>query len=117
MSEFIQITDSGKVWVKGSFGPAHAVLVGETVVLTGLEKGQSFDAFVEENVLYLDMIDDTQKIRIARKVCLDATPDVAGTLFSGFEKTKHKDILAINYKTATEEEWREEGRGMRKRFL
>ena len=63
------IKDTGKVWIKGSVGTIHAVRID----LHNSNKGE----------------------RTARFIPLDIKPTLSGTLFNGFVKTKHADVLIV----------------------
>jgi hypothetical protein len=90
-----EIKDTGKVWMKGSVGTAHAVRVDNKVFTTGQKEGQSVDLWLDNEGLCLDLHDSKLGERIARFIPLNTPATLQGTLFNGFEKTKHADILIV----------------------
>ncbi len=90
-----EIKDTGKVWIKGSAGPVHAVRVDDKIIATGQGEGQSVELWIENNGLCLDFHNLKQGERTARFIPLNTTPSLPGTLFNGFEKTKHADVLIV----------------------
>ncbi len=91
-----EIKDTGKVWMKGSVGPAHAVRVDDKVFATGQKEGQSIDLWLDNKGLYIDLHDSKLGERTARWIPLNTPATLHGTLFNGFEKTKHADVLIVS---------------------
>jgi hypothetical protein len=91
-----EIKDSGKVWMKGSVGTAHAVRINDKVFATGQKEGQSIDLWVDNNGLCIDLHDSKLAERTARLIPIDTPASLPGTLFNGFEKTKHADVLIVS---------------------
>jgi hypothetical protein len=50
---------------------------------------------VDGNTLCVDLNEPDKETRIARKVPLDLEPTLSGTLFNGFTRTKHADVLIV----------------------
>ncbi len=90
-----EIKDTGKVWMKGSVGTAHAVRVDDKVFATGQKEGQNVDLWLDNDGLCLDLHDSKLGERTARFIPLNTPATLHGTLFNGFEKTKHADILIV----------------------
>ena len=90
-----EIKDIGKVWIKGSVGPAHAVRIDDKIFITGQKEGQKVDLWLDNDGLCLDLHDCKLSERTARFIPLDIPATLHGTLFSGFEKTKHADVLIV----------------------
>jgi hypothetical protein len=90
-----EIKDTGKVWLKGSVGTAHAVRVDDKVFATGQKDGQSVDFWLDNEGLCLDLHNSKLGARTARFIPLNTPATLHGTLFNGFEKTKHADILIV----------------------
>jgi hypothetical protein len=91
-----EIIDTGKVWMKGSVGTAHAVLINDKVFATGQKEGQSIDIWVDNDGLCIDLHDSKLAERTARLIPMDTPASLPGTLFNGFEKTKHADVLIVS---------------------
>ncbi len=91
-----EIKDTGKVWMKGSVGTAHAVRVDDKVFATGQKEGQSVDLWLDNEGLCIDLHNSKLGERTARFIPLDTPATSHGTLFNGFEKTKHADILIVS---------------------
>jgi len=89
------IKDTGKVWIKGSVGPVHAVRIDDTIFATGKKEGQNIELWIKDKGLCLDLHDSKKGERTARFIPLDIKPTLFGTLFNGFEKTKHADVLIV----------------------
>ena len=88
-----QITDSGKVWIKGHSNTSFAVKVDDKIFVTGKEEGHTLEeCWVEKNRLCVDLHDLKQASRIARRFPLDQVPTHSASLFSGFNNTKHADL-------------------------
>ncbi|MFT4579075.1 MAG: hypothetical protein ACI8PD_001304 [Nitrospinales bacterium] len=90
-----EIKDTGKVWMKGSVGTAHAVRVDDKVFATGQKEGQSVDLWLDNEGLCIDLHDSKIGERTARFIPLNTPATLKGTLFNGFEKTKHADVLIV----------------------
>jgi len=90
-----EIEDSGKVWCKGVTRPAHAVRAGNKIFATGKSEDQAIECWVDGNVLCIELNEPGRQIRMARKFPLDIEPTLAGTLFNGFTRTKHADVLIV----------------------
>jgi hypothetical protein len=90
-----EIKDNGKVWMKGSVGTAHAVRVDDKVFATGQNEGQSVDIWLDNKELCIDLHDRKLGKRTARLIPLDTPATLHGTLFNGFEKTQHADVLIV----------------------
>ena len=89
------IKDTGKVWVKGSVGPIHAVRVDDTIFATGKNEDQNIELWIKYKGLCLDLHNSKKGERTARFIPLNKKPTLSGTLFNGFEKTKHADVLIV----------------------
>ena len=89
-----EITDSGKIWIKGQSRTSFAVKVDDTVFVTGKGEDPALEAhWAEKNHLCVDLHDPKQGSRIARRFPLDQKPTHPAALFSGFKKTKHDDLV------------------------
>ena len=91
-----EIKDTGKVWMKGSVGTTHAVRVDDKVFATGQKEGQSVDLWLDNEGLCVDLHDPKLGERTARFIPLNTPATLNGTLFNGFEKTKHADVLIVS---------------------
>jgi hypothetical protein len=91
-----EIQDSGKVWCKGFAGPAHALRIENKIFATGKSEEQTIECWVDEGVLCVDLNDPEPGIRVAKKFPLDLEPTLSGTLFNGFTRTKHADVLIVS---------------------
>ena len=94
-----EIKDKGKVWVKGSVGPVHAVRIDDKVFATGKAADQKEELWLENDGLCLDLHNSKKGERTARFIPLDSSAELAGTLFNGFENTKHADISIVAFDT------------------
>ena len=92
-----EIQDSGKVWCKGFAGPAHALRIENKIFATGKSEDQTIECWVDEGVLCVDLNDPGPGIRVAKKFPLDLEPTLSGTLFNGFTRTKHADVLIVSH--------------------
>ncbi len=90
------IADKGKVWIKGTFKPVYAVRIDQKIFLLGSEMDVEPETRVDNEHLFVDWKDDSKSIRLGRCISLSAPAEIAGTLFNGFDNTKHADILAVN---------------------
>jgi hypothetical protein len=109
-----EIKDTGKVWMKGSVGTAHAVRIDDKVFATGQKEGQYINLWIDNEGLCIDLHDSKLAERTARHIPLDTPALLPGTLFNGFEKTKHADVLIVSAdsegvkeKTVTGKEYKE----------
>jgi len=91
------INDSGKIWLRGSIRPEYGVRVGDNYFVVGEGDSQSTIYSVYENHLFVVLHYSVKKERIFRRFSLDLIPKSKGTLFNGFNETKHADIKAITY--------------------
>ena len=91
-----KINDSGKIWLRGSVRPEYGVRVGDNYFVVGEGDSQSTIYSVYENHLFV-VLHYSEKKRIYRRFSLDLIPKSKGTLFNGFNETKHADIKAISY--------------------
>ena len=92
-----KINDSGKIWLRGSVRPEYGVRVGDNYFVVGEGDSQSTIYSVYENHLFVVLHYSEKKKRIYRRFSLDLIPKSKGTLFNGFNETKHADIKAITY--------------------
>ena len=90
-----EIKDSGKVWTKGSVLPVNAVRIDNKIFATGQKDDQSAELWLEDDGLCLDLHDFKKGERTARFIPLNSKAKLPGTLFNGFEKTKHSDVLVV----------------------
>lgn len=90
-----EIKDTGKVWLKGSVGPVHAVRVDESIFATGKKEDQRVELWIENEELCIDLHNTKKGERTARCIPINSTPTLPGTLFNGFENTKHADVLIV----------------------
>ncbi len=91
------INDSGKIWLRGSVRPEYGVRVGDNYFVVGEGDSQSTIYSIYENHLFAALHYPEKKIRIFRRFSFDLMPKSKGTLFNGFNETKHADIKAISY--------------------
>ena len=94
-----EIKDICKVWVKGSVGPVHAVRIDDKVFATGKAADQKEEFWLENDGLCLDLHNFKKGERTARFIPLDSPAELAGTLFNGFENTKHADVSIVAFDT------------------
>ena len=111
-----EIKDKGKVWVKGSVGPVDAVRIDNKVFATGKAADQKEELWLENDGLCLDLHNFKKGERTARFIPLDSPAELAGTLFNGFENTKHADVSIVAFdnegtkeKTISGEEYQNRG--------
>jgi hypothetical protein len=90
-----EIKDTGKVWMRGAVSTANAVRIDDKVFATGQKEGQNIDIWINNEELCVDLHDLKLAERTARLIPLDTPASLPGTLFNGFEKTKHADILIV----------------------
>jgi hypothetical protein len=119
-----EIKDTGKVWMKGSVGTAHAIRIDDKVFATGQKEGQYIDLWIDNEGLCIDLHDSKLAERTARFIPLDTPASLPGTLFSGFEKTKHADVLIVSAdsegvkeKTVSGKEYKEGNYGILDRLV
>jgi hypothetical protein len=98
------IEDTGKVWFKGTFGPEYAVRVGDKVYVPGKGENDTMDCRVIDNTLWTDLHDKKSGKRVGRRFPLDLPSTTPATLFNGFEKTQHADVMVVTYKDGGVEE-------------
>jgi len=92
-----KINDSGKIWLRGSVRPEYGVRVDDNYFVVGEGDSQSTIYSIYENHLFVVLHYPEKKKRIFRRFLLDLIPKSKGTLFNGFNETKHADIKAISY--------------------
>ena len=92
------IEDTGKVWFKGAFGPEYALRVGDKVFVPGKEENDTVDCRFAGNTLCVDLHNKKAGKRIGRYFPMDLPAVTKATLFNGFEKTKHADVLVVTHK-------------------
>ena len=90
-----EIKDNGKVWVKGSVLPVNAVRIDDKIFATGQKEDQRAELWLENEGLCVDLHDFQKGERTARFIPLNSKANLPGTLFNGFEKTKHSDVLVV----------------------
>ena len=90
-----EIKDSGKVWMKGSVLPVNAVRIDDKIFVTGQKEGQTVELWLENDGLCLDLHDFEKGERTARFIPLNSKANLPGTLFNGFDKTRHADVLIV----------------------
>ena len=90
-----EIKDNGKVWMKGSVLPVSAVRVDDKIFATGQKEDQTAELWLENEGLCVDLHDLQKGERTARFIPLNSKANLPGTLFNGFEKTKHSDVLVV----------------------
>ena len=49
------ISDVGKVWIKGSAGPVHAVRIDNTIYSTGKKEDQNIELWIKNGGLCIDL--------------------------------------------------------------
>lgn len=103
------IDDEGKIWLKGSVKPEYGVRVGDLYFITGKEDSETVSSFIYQNYLFVDLDNKEKKYRIFRRFSLDLVPEIPGTLFNGFEKTKHADIKVVTYRDNRVESFKIDG--------
>lgn len=95
-----EIKDTGKVWIKGNVSPVFAIRVDDTFFVPGKEEDQTIEYRVEENYLCVDLHDTETKMKTVRRFDLGLTPTTPASLFSGFERTKHADVMVVTFEDA-----------------
>lgn len=86
-----EIQDRGKVWIKGSARPVYAVRINDKIFTIGKVEGQKEEIWLDNEGLCLDLHNSAKEERTARFIPLNNPAELAGTLFNGFENTKHAD--------------------------
>ncbi len=99
-----KIIDSGKVWIRGNVKPDYALKIDNNIFVPGKEADDEINYWVDGEFLCVDLLDRNRERRVARKFPLKAEGTAPATLFSGFEKTKHADVLAVCSHSAGVEE-------------
>jgi len=94
-----EIKDNGKVWVKGSVRPVYAVRIDDKVFATGKAADQKEEFWLENDGLCLDLHNSKKGERTARFIPLNSPAKLSGTLFNGFENTKHADVSIVAFDT------------------
>ena len=95
-----EIKDTGKVWVRGSPRPIFAVRVDDKFFVPGKNDDQTIECWVEGNYLCLDLHNAGKKVRVGRRIKLNEAPTTPATLFSGFEHTRHADVMTVTDREA-----------------
>ncbi len=91
----VDIQDRGKVWLRGKVKPIPAVKFEESIIILDLEYGDLATVWGSADGLCVDLHIINEGTRIARWFPKEAQGNTSGTLFSGFDNTKHADILAV----------------------
>lgn len=107
------IQDEGKVWLRGKVKPVPAVKYVGTILIPDMEYGEVAKVWGTPQGLCVDVHIKEIETRIVRWFPKGTQGDTPGTLFSGFDNTKHADILAVlpdnpavQEKKFTEDEYR-----------
>ena len=90
-----KIKDKGKVWFLGSFRPIEAIRIDETIFAVGLGEDEKIDCWIDRDHLCVDLHKPQDGKRIARRFKLGLKGQKTAGLFSGFENTKHEEILVV----------------------
>jgi len=111
-----EIKDRGKVWIKGSARPVYAVRINDKIFTIGKVEGQKEEIWLDNEGLCLDLHNSAKEERTARFIPLNNPAELAGTLFNGFENTKHADVPIVAFngegtkqKTISGENYRKKG--------
>jgi len=99
------ITDFGKIWLRGFMRPEYGVRINTIYFVVGEGDSQSTEYSLYKNYLFVALYYPEKQIRVFRRFSLDLVPKSQGTLFNGFNKTKHSDIKAITYRDDGVEEF------------
>jgi hypothetical protein len=99
------ITDCGKIWLRGYMRPDYAVRVNDIYIVVGEGDCQSKDYLYYRNYLFVAFYYPEKKSRVFRRFSLDLVSKSQGSLFSGFNQTKHSDIKAITFRDEGVEEF------------
>ena len=89
--------DDGKIWLRGSTKPEYGIRVGELYFVPGKKDSENITCFILKKYLVADLHDPEKQYRIIRRFSFALEPLSFGTLFNGFNKTKHSDIKAVTY--------------------
>ena len=103
------IDDTGKVWIKGEFSTEYAVRIGTAVIVPGQQEDDKLTVWISDNTLFADLHCPEQNRRILRKFSLDLPAKTHATLFNGFTKTKHADVMVVTPNDRGVEELKLEG--------
>ncbi len=103
-----EIQDKGRVWLRGHVKPVFAIRVNSKIVIPGGDEEQA-TCWTSGNGVCVDCHLRDQNVRIARWFPLTGEGDAPGTLFSGFDQTKHADIVAFVSTTPLVKEVKFEG--------
>ncbi len=90
----LEVQDKGRVWLRGNVRPVFALRINSKIVIPGCDEEQCV-YWVSGDGLCVDCHQPGTGLRIARWFPLSGEGDTPGTLFSGFDLTKHADILAF----------------------
>ena len=93
----LEIEDDGKIWLQGTFSPEYGVRVGGLFFVIGKNESEQCNCFIYKNYLVADLQSPENKYRTLKRFPLNLKPRSHGTLFNGFTKTKHADIMAVTY--------------------
>lgn len=86
-----EVKDTGKVWIKGESSPRFAIRVDEKIFVP-VNAGEDVKSWrIEGEFLCVDL--SLNGVCTARRLDLNLPAIAPGTLFSGFEDTKHGDVL------------------------
>ncbi|MFQ5717552.1 MAG: hypothetical protein ACE5GQ_10700 [Nitrospinales bacterium] len=90
-----EIKDTGKVWVRGAARPIFAIRVDDKYFAPGKNDDQTIEYWIEGNYLCVDLHNAEKKVRVGRRIKLNEAPTTPATLFSGFERTRHADVMSV----------------------
>jgi hypothetical protein len=99
------ITDFGKIWLRGFMRPEYGLRIDKIYFVIGDGDSQSTKYALYNNYLFVTLYYPDKQIRVFRRFSLDLVPKSRGTLFNGFNNTKHSDIEAITYRDDGVEEF------------
>ena len=99
------ITDFGKIWLRGFMRPEYGLRINKIYFVIGEGDSQSTKYALYNNYLFVTLYYPDKQIRVFRRFSLDLVPKSRGTLFNGFNNTKHSDIEAITYRDDGVEEF------------
>ncbi len=100
-----EITDTGKVWMRGSATTSFAIKVDNKVFVPGEKTHQNIDFWINGEYLCVDIHDKESSKRLGRRFSLNMEAKHPATLFNGFDKTKHADVKVIHFEDAGVEEF------------
>jgi hypothetical protein len=92
------IDDFGKIWLRGFMRPEYGIRIDKFYFVVGDGDPQSKDYLLYNNYLFVALYYQEKQIRVFRRLSLDLVPKSHGTLFNGFNQTKHSDIKAVTYR-------------------